>query len=619
METLVLLLIVLRPLLVNAAFYPDINDYDAYGIKIAANDILFVQAKNHDHNFLVQFAPYNNTNDSLHCSLAYADSSHYVYTVGVGSQQSTATSPYFYFAGEVVPHYSKRSYPTGQTGIFIAVYVNRDNTSVQSYIESGLPFSCDDAHIEETQYISGYKHQEHFVIAVEPYGEYAIGLATHFVFRYQPFHTGKITNQSTDTVWPNNANFQPRAADASVFFTIVAGFVKNSDQSRVRATPTVYLLWNGNLTVLASWTYTPPDNSWQSYLTYSGIDTWTKKHTMSVKIDGDNPTRVLVGMPFLNTVFLFVVGNGGTNLAMASSMSYNRSVGFGKGVTWLSSTQAAVLYSAYSPDYSTWYWSHIYVYTWLDDTKVPSSPTAVIPNAQQPLPPTISAKFIRMISTPTAVGLLDQAGGTMLILSEPAGFYPSTDISNSPVGAAMPVVSHAASCIGGTFKAEFGIHPCALCPAGSHNPGDAGAATCVNCSADAFCPLGAIHEVDKSYLTSLSQAASYPRSPETTAYEDLLVSNMMTFSLTAHCLRVSPLFWTLVLLVMVMVILLSMTLLSYCVQEPKRTAWRIKIKRVFLLTDLVVSVPFDGCVSISFARYSRAKVKCGSVVSPRSR
>ena len=590
MDTLMLLLlIVLSPLLANAAFYPDINDYDAYGMKIAANDILFVQAKNHDHNFLVQFAPYNNTNDSLHCSLPYADSSHYVYTVGVGYQPSTGTPPYFYYAGEVVPHYSKRNAPSGATGIFIAIYVNRDNTSVQSYIESGLPFSCDNAQIEQTEYITGYKHQEYFVIAVEPYGEYAIGLATDVVFRYQPFHSGTLTNQSAATVWPNNATFQPRAADASVFFTIVAGFVKSSDQSRIRATPTVYLLRNDDLTVRASWTYTPAENSWQSYLTYSGIDTWTKKYTMSVKIDGDNPTRVLVGMPFLNTVFLFVIGNGGMDLAMASSMSYERSVGFGKSVTWLSSTQAAILYSAYSPDYSTWYWSHVYVYTWLPDTKLPPSPTAVIPNAQQPLPPTISARFIRLISTPTAVGILDQAGGTMLILSESAGFYPSTDITNSPVGAAMPVVSHAASCIGGTFKADFGIHPCALCPAGSRNAGDTVAATCRNCSADAFCPLGAIYEVDKSYLTSLSQATSYPRSPETTAYEDLLVSNMITFGLTAQCLRVSPLFWTLVLLVIVVVLLLFMTLLGYCVQEPKRTAWRTRIKRVFLRTDLVVS------------------------------
>ena len=408
-----------------------------------------------------------------------------------------------------------------------------------------------------------------------------------------------MTNKSTSAVWPNNATFYPCAADATESFTIVAGFVKNSLQSKARATPAVYLMRNNDFTVLTSWTYTAPDNSWQSYLTYSGLDSWNKKFTMSVKINGDDPTRVLIGMPFLNTVFLFRVTDNGTNLSMTDSVSYEKSVGFGKSVTWLSSNKAAILYAAYSPDYSTWQSSKVYVFDWSNDTHLSPSPITVIPNAQQSLPSTINSNIIRMISTPTDLAILDQAGGAMLILSEPPGSYASTDMSNSKAGTAMPVISRSTPCISGTFKPDAGIHPCSLCPVGSRNPGTGDAATaCINCSADAFCPLGAVYEVDSAYLTSLSQAYPYPRSPELTVYEDLLINNMVTFGSTAHCLRVSPMFWTLILLLIILAILIAMASLNFCVQEPKRTEWRMMVKSVFLRTDLVVSDIFRSAAHL---------------------
>ena len=270
-------------------------------------------------------------------------------------------------------------------------------------------------------------------------------------------------------------------------------------------------------------------------------------------------------------------------------MSYNGSVGFGKSVAWVSSIQAAILYSAYSPDYTTWYWSKVYVFTHLDDSKLPALPTAVIPNAQQPLPPTINANFIRLFSTPSTVGILDKLGAILLIMSEAPGFYASTDITTSTASVDMPVISHAIPCIAGSFKAEAGIHPCALCSVGSRNPGDVATTVCINCSDDAFCPLGAVYEVDGSSLTSLTQALPYPRSPEMTVYEDLLINNMVTFGSTAQCRRISPMFWMVILFTLVILLLLGMASLNLCVKEPRRDQWRSMIKSVFLRTDLVVS------------------------------
>ncbi|CAF4692707.1 unnamed protein product, partial [Rotaria magnacalcarata] len=62
---------------------------------------------------------------------------------------------------------------------------------------------------------------------------------------------------------------------------------------------------------------------------------------MSVDINNYNPTRVLVGVPCVNTVFHFIVGGGGTTLNLTDQRSSGNSVGFGKGVAWIASDQAA--------------------------------------------------------------------------------------------------------------------------------------------------------------------------------------------------------------------------------------------------------------------------------------
>ena len=604
MARLMLALIICYAPLATTAFYPDVNNYDAYGQKIAVNDILFAQAKNQDQTFLVQFAPYNNTKGSLQCIIPFDDAAHYVYSVGVGSKVESENDAYFYYYGEVLSQASSSSVDQlGRAGAFIGVMINSDPLSAQSYLASGQPINCGSFQAHGLKFISSYEHQEYLVVAVEPHGKYAIGLATDFVFRYQPFPNSTMRSQNSSTVWPNSVTFQPCAADVSLSFTIAAGFVRNSVQSRVRATPTVYLLWNNNLTVLASWSYSAANNSWQSRLTYSSVDTWSTELTMSVKINSDDPTRVLVGMPFLNTVFLFQVSKDGTNLTMVSSVSYSNSLGFGKSVTWLTSTQAAVLYSAYSSDSTSWASSTIYVYTSLNGTSLSSVPTAVIPNAQQPLPSTINGKFLRLVSSPTTVAILDAVGGTMLILSEAPGLFASTDISKGTLAASMPVVSHSAQCIGGMFKADSGIHSCVPCPVGYRNPGDSPVTTCIKCSANAFCPLGAVYDMNNATVSSISQAVAYPRSPDLTVYEDLLIVNMITFGSTPHCLRVSPLFWTSVLLLIAAVMLMVMASLNFCVQEPRRTEWRTTVKNIFLRTDLVVRAPTLGrifCIAVIF-------------------
>ena len=65
-------------------FSPRTSDYDAYGLKITGNDIMLIEALGDTQIFLIRFAPYNSTSQSLQCPIMYNDSSKYVYSVGIG-------------------------------------------------------------------------------------------------------------------------------------------------------------------------------------------------------------------------------------------------------------------------------------------------------------------------------------------------------------------------------------------------------------------------------------------------------------------------------------------------------------------------------------------------------
>ena len=291
-------------------------------------------------------------------------------------------------------------------------------------------------------------------------------------------------------------------------------------------------------------------------------------------------------MPFINTVFLFVVNNGGTSLMLASSIDNGQSIGFGKSVTWLTNSQAAVLVSTYSFDYETWHSSKIYFYTSLNDTTIPSSPSVVFPNPQQPIPAAIYSEFIRIVSTPTSLGILDNDGAVIIILNEPPGYYASTDATNYT---ADPFISHSRKCIGGTYKSDSGVHPCILCPSRTRSESQTGSISCTICSSDSFCPLGAVYEISSSSIASVSQASAYPRSPERTGFEDVLLNNMFSLGTTSRCLIVSPIFWTLILLLAFFILLIIMASLNCCIELSKRDQFRDIVKSILRKMDLIVS------------------------------
>jgi hypothetical protein len=106
---------------VVSSFSPDTSSYDAYGLKIGANEILFVESIPSDSSFFVRLSPFNY---SLSCTIAYNDSNQYVYSVSLASQVKSNDSIRFVFIGintqTNVPFIGSLTY----TGILGSTYVN---------------------------------------------------------------------------------------------------------------------------------------------------------------------------------------------------------------------------------------------------------------------------------------------------------------------------------------------------------------------------------------------------------------------------------------------------------------------------------------------------------------
>jgi hypothetical protein len=117
-----------------SSFSGDISSFDAYGLKLAANDILLVESLPSDLSFLVRLAPFNSP---LSCTIPYNDSNEYISGVSVNRQSRSNDSIRFVFIGvnrvTDVPLIGSLTY----TGVRGAEYVTRINSS-----ENGV-FPCD--------------------------------------------------------------------------------------------------------------------------------------------------------------------------------------------------------------------------------------------------------------------------------------------------------------------------------------------------------------------------------------------------------------------------------------------------------------------------------------------
>ena len=112
--------------------------------------------------------------------------------------------------------------------------------------------------------------------------------------------------------------------------------------------------------------------------------------------------------------------------------------------------------------------------------------------------------------------------------------------------------------------------------------------TCTACAPSAYCPLGSVTEIDPGELKRVSQARVYPKSPESTIFDEILIQNMFSMGTSLHCILVSPLFWTFIIIALAGIILTVMIALKLWIAHPKKHVWRAQIKAIFRQIDLVV-------------------------------
>ena len=527
---------------------------------MSMNEILFVQVQNVNNppTFLIQFAPYNNSQSSIQCIISTLNmTDHYVYTVVISPNQSD-----FMFAGEMI---------NKQNGTFIGIgKYNRSSSR------------CENAFTFVLQYFYQYEHEEYYLIGVEPKGRYVYGFANRFVYIYDSQMNSPINIWNGNLTWPD-PSFIPHSVDISDSFGVIAGFIRNPLNTNAVYIPIVYLInfnnSNSNPMIVDRYLPNATSNTWQDLLTNSDADVYSAKYDMSVDINQNG--NVLVGMQFLNRVFLFSVNkNQPIQLKYISRNTNGRSLGNGKSVAWLNNGLAAILVNTYSLTYQ-WASSSIYIYDIENGAyNSNSTPLSIFPNTHQLLPLSFSLVFVGLVSSPSSLSLMDNTGNILIFNPTSAGSYPFIEDIGS-----NPIFTSARQCLPGTYKNQLGVHDCLLCPNGSKNPGNA-SLQCVPCSSDSFCPLGAVSDVPLSTLDNIVQVFAYPKSPESTIFDEILLQNMFSIG-KGRCLVISPLFWTILVASLAIIIIIIMAALKICIVHTRAKFLREKLKWIFRHIDLI--------------------------------
>jgi len=116
------------------------------------------------------------------------------------------------------------------------------------------------------------------------------------------------------------------------------------------------------------------------------------------------------------------------------------------------------------------------------------------------------------------------------------------------------------------------------------NPGNS-SNQCIPCEVDAFCPLGSSGSVGFSNFSSYTQTFNYPDSPDIDNYDDLLLLKFANFNTQkgARCLLVTPLFWSVLISAVTLLVWFAMFLLKNGPFRRRSTALSSHRKRVKVL------------------------------------
>ena len=617
-----LLLVVVVCLLVAVSYLPccvsfNNDDFDSYGPKIAGSDVVAAQVINQASssgyvNVYTSYAfPFGEP--QFYCSM-YLDSSWmaeygswsmFAYGIAAGSRDLVNRSLVWWGENDGDGGSGPANWDTAasvSTAMTVAVV---QNVTVDAY----NPYQCDlsGATLDLNQ-LSDYVyipatltvsigHEEFYQLAVQPEGQYAVALANSFGFIIDLTNLNSASS-TIRPLWGSQVNstsplynasavdstFGPRAVALETSVGVVAGWVTDSS---TRQSYVVCILFNhtaGSVGYLDRWQFSPSAADWRSQVQVGDTSSWKPQHDIAVAIRQDG--AVMLGVQLFNSVWLF--STAGSRLVLQSSqVKTEKQVGFGKSVSWTGadSQQALILHNSYSLDYSTVLQpSTAEVYSVpaanlsLFGSAEAATPVYVWPNPTQQLTVYMFPTFVTAVATPSNLFLLDTSGNTAFVQSAPPGLYQPTVTGYDPQ---LP-------CPLGMYKNITDFQSCLLCQQGTYRDWTVPPDSCSPCPADAFCPLGSVAAVNASqWLQVADQGFVYPSSPDSTIYDDIIIQNMFFLHGPAHCVAVSPIFWGLLVLGVIILLLGCMFRLKYCVNDAKSRKVRRLTKFIFKRTDFV--------------------------------
>ncbi|CAF1304108.1 unnamed protein product [Adineta steineri] len=563
-------------------FTPDQSSFDAYGVKLAANDILLVESLASDSSFFIRFSPYNY---SLSCTIPYNNSNEYIYSVAVHSSATYNDPIRFVFIGinmdTDIPFVGSLTY----NGITGPAFVDAVNSSVKAKFPCN-GWNTDNYHIHQLQQfvnddLEDTNNNDFFIVTISSTGEFAYGFTNSFLIIYD-LDGNNISSQYGNVTW-RDPSFLPRAVDMNkdLLFVII-GYIGDPN---IKYSPCSYLINLVNSTIfniLDEWIYSPSSTSWQSSLTNFDAYIYSSKYDMSISFNNDG-NEILIGIQIINSILIFNIDkiNEKFNLTMSQIFSNGKSIGMGKSVAWLDLNRIIVLVNTYSLNY-IWLSSQIFTYniTIYNNFSVLS----IFPNIQQTLTSTFSPNLLSFVLTENGKEiLLDSSGNYYILLPSSAGSY-----SDSSSG----TYSSSSLCIAGTFTSKEDIFPCQLCPSGSTTNGLAGQSSCIECSNDSFCSLGSAFgdiNLSSSILKSFNEIIAYPVSPQSVRFDNILMQNMFVIhdASSSRCLLLSPLFWAIIVIAFGLLIWIIRFILKSYINNPFGKKTQEQMKRFLKKTDLI--------------------------------
>ena len=190
-----------------------------------------------------------------------------------------------------------------------------------------------------------------------------------------------------------------------------------------------------------------------------------------------------------------------------------------------------------------------------NDSTISPLPLFIYPNNQQhfpyqPLTNPTPFDLLSLFSWTDSLGLVinhQNAQRVFLVPPSPPGYVSANRMSDG-IESSITLMS-TDPCIPGTYKSEWGLTPCQLCPPGTLNNGTSGA-QCDPCgsgngSSSSICFRGASRTIPRHRLFDCDQADAFPDSSEWNEFDDVLLNHVFKLDSISnpHCLTVAPLFW----------------------------------------------------------------------------